>query len=70
MNVSRRAIVVAIGAWLVATQVDLTGRLTVGSAEPSRIVAVADIHGAFDELVTILQHTELIDETCSEDRSG
>ncbi len=63
MSVSRRAIVVAIGAWLVATQVDLPGRVTVASAETTRIVAVADIHGAFDELVTILQDTELIDET-------
>lgn len=33
-----------------------------GSERPERIVAVGDIHGAFDQLVTILQAAELINE--------
>ena len=33
-----------------------------GGERPERIVAVGDIHGAFDQLVTILQAAELLDE--------
>jgi hypothetical protein len=41
----------------------LTSALSAADGErPERIVAVGDIHGAFDQLVTILQAAELIDE--------
>ncbi|MBZ5497351.1 MAG: metallophosphoesterase [Acidobacteriia bacterium] len=33
----------------------------VGAAAPTRVVAVGDVHGAYSQLVAILQHTGLID---------
>jgi hypothetical protein len=35
--------------------------LTVAAHAPARVVAVGDVHGAFSELVTILQRTSLVD---------
>jgi hypothetical protein len=41
--------------------VSLALSVAVAGRAPSRIVAIADVHGAYDELTTLLQRTNLID---------
>ena len=45
-----------------ATGVSLLGAPVAAASQNRRIVAIGDIHGAFDELTRILQETGLIDE--------
>ncbi|HEY3384323.1 MAG TPA: metallophosphoesterase [Vicinamibacterales bacterium] len=57
-RISRAALVVAVAVALVAA---VAVTVAAQAPAPARVVAIADVHGAFAELVTLLQRTALVD---------
>ena len=57
----KRSFGLALGLWLLAAPFAWAQSPTVDSTESRRIVAIGDIHGAYDNFVALLETAELID---------